>query len=77
MIRTVVTPQNTDLHLSIPKDYIGKQIEVLLFPMDEPMETSPVKKIQWQKYKGIVSAGRAEEMQKYVTQSRNEWERNT
>ena len=28
MIRTVVTPKNTDLHLLIPKDYVGKQIEV-------------------------------------------------
>ena len=38
MIRTVVTPKNTDLHLLIPKDYVGKQIEVLLYTSEEVNE---------------------------------------
>ena len=38
MIRTIITPLNTDLHLSIPQDYIGKQIEVLLYTTDEVKE---------------------------------------
>ncbi len=35
MLRTTVTPNNTELHLSIPKDYVGKQVEVLLYTSDE------------------------------------------
>ena len=39
MIRTVLTPLNTDLHLLIPEDYVGKQIEILLFSVDEAEES--------------------------------------
>ncbi|EQA78884.1 hypothetical protein LEP1GSC193_2840 [Leptospira alstonii serovar Pingchang str. 80-412] len=38
MIRTRLTPQNTDLHLSIPEGYVGKNIEVLLYAVDEIKE---------------------------------------
>ena len=38
MIHTTVTPINTDLHLLIPKDYVGKQIEILVYPTDEVIE---------------------------------------
>ncbi len=40
MIRTFVTP-NTDtinLSLSIPKNYIGKEVEVIAFTKDEGMQ---------------------------------------
>ena len=39
MIRTIVTPSNTDLHVLIPKEYVGKQIEILLFSVDETKES--------------------------------------
>lgn len=35
MVRTIVTPQSTDLHISIPKKYIGKRVEVIFFDLDE------------------------------------------
>src|SRR5438094_10660234 len=40
MIRTTLTPQDTNLQLSvdIPEDYVGKKIEVLIFATDEPNE---------------------------------------
>ncbi len=38
MIRTVVTPKDTDLHIAIPSDYVGKQVEVLLYTTDEPTQ---------------------------------------
>lgn len=40
MVRTILTPQNTDIHLSIPKNYIGRKIEVMYYPVDELMEES-------------------------------------
>ncbi len=39
MIRTIITPLNTDLHILIPKDYVGKQIEVLLYASEELSES--------------------------------------
>lgn len=31
MVRTVITPDNRDLSIHIPEDYVGRQIEVLLY----------------------------------------------
>lgn len=39
MERTIVTPQSTDLHISIPEKYIGKRVEVIFFDVDEANRT--------------------------------------
>jgi hypothetical protein len=35
MIRTTITPQNTDLHITIPQEYVGKELELLVYTIDE------------------------------------------
>lgn len=35
MIRTVVKPQNTDLSIKLPDDFVGKQVEVIAFTIEE------------------------------------------
>lgn len=35
MIRTVIVPNKQTISFDIPKDYIGKQIEVIAFAKDE------------------------------------------
>ena len=35
MIRTVFTPQNDNFVFPIPKEYIGKELEMIVFPTDE------------------------------------------
>lgn len=35
MIRTIITPENQDISIHIPENYLGKQIEILLFALDE------------------------------------------
>ena len=35
MIRTIITPNKQTITFDIPKDYIGKQIEVIAFAKDE------------------------------------------
>lgn len=35
MIRTTITPLNTDLHITIPQEYVGKQIELLMYSIEE------------------------------------------
>ena len=38
MIRTVITPDNKVFPLSIPDNYIGRQVEVIVFALDEAHE---------------------------------------
>jgi len=35
MIRTLITPDKQDVSIHIPESYIGKQIEILLYAVDE------------------------------------------
>ena len=38
MIRTVIIPQKQTISFDVPKDYVGKQIEVIAFSSDEGMQ---------------------------------------
>jgi hypothetical protein len=44
MIREVIKPQYTNITINIPTDYIGKEIEFIMFPLDE--KEIPQKDIQ-------------------------------
>jgi hypothetical protein len=35
MVRTIITPENTDIHLSVPDSYVGKAVEVTVLSLDE------------------------------------------
>jgi hypothetical protein len=77
MIRTVLIPNNTDLHLSIPKSYVGRKIEVRCYPVDELTKendesTSPKLMAS---FKGILSSKETDQLQEYIKKSREEWNR--
>ena len=74
MIKTILTPDNTDVHITIPQVYVGKRVEVLVYAVDELTEEQPVKNTM-HKYRGSLSKQTAEALQKYVTEGRNEWDR--
>lgn len=44
MIRELIRPQNEQLIINIPKEYIDKEVEVIVFPVpqhdDEPIQTN-------------------------------------
>ena len=44
MIRTVVTADNNILALTLPNNYVGKQVEVIAFTVDEPKQKQEAKK---------------------------------
>ncbi|MEC5143145.1 hypothetical protein [Chitinophaga sp. 212800010-3] len=45
MIRTIIIPNQQTISFDIPKDYVGKQIEVIAFAKDEGFtEKKPLKK---------------------------------
>lgn len=77
MVRTSITPAHTDVHISIPQNYVGRKLEVLLYPVDE-LITEKAEKTAKKKpsdFFGIMSNEEAEKLRQHVEQSRNEWER--
>jgi hypothetical protein len=38
MIREIIRPSENFIHIPIPKEYINKNIEVLIFDIDEPIK---------------------------------------
>jgi len=78
MVRTSITPEQTDIQLSVPQNYVGRKLEVLLYPVDELTE-EPVKKQSKKKasdFAGTLSNEEAGKFHEYVNQARNEWDRN-
>ena len=75
MIRSLLTPQSTDLHIAIPDNYVGKKVEVLVFPYDEPNDAPKINPNVMAQFWGVISEETTEEMHKHVEISRWEWER--
>ena len=76
MIRTHITPQNANISIVVPQNYVGKKVEVLLYTIDELEEEIPNKANTMSVYKGLLSAEEAKELQQQVAQSREEWNNN-
>lgn len=80
MIQTVVTPKkrNFDMSVSLPGDYVGKEVHVLFY-IDEEVKNTTVPVLPKKKpsdFFGTLSKEEGEKMQAYITKSRNEWDRN-
>jgi len=76
MLKTVITPQKSAYSLSIPSNYIGRKLEVLLYAIDELSENPKPNRKQPSDFFGTLSIQEGEEFQKYITTSRLEWDRN-
>lgn len=76
MVRTIITPQNNTLSLSIPDDLIGRKVEVIFFAIDEASVTTEVSqpKLKPSQMRGFLSTTTAEVMQLHTQQSRDEWD---
>ena len=75
MIRTIITPQNNSLYLTIPNSYIGKEIEVLLYSKDELMEENVSPKKTMADFSGILSNSDYQSLKTHTQQARKEWNR--
>lgn len=75
MVRTIITPTDTNIQLSISEEYIGKAIEITYLALEELEQTSTKKTMA--DFKGILTANEADQLQDYVTKSREEWSRNS
>jgi len=56
MIREILKPQKTQLTIDIPESYIGKEIELIVFPISEKIRTERIKKTKKKKsLRGVFS----------------------
>ena len=77
MVRTVVTPFDNTICISIPSNYVGKKVEVLLYPSEEVKEdTVNVHKRNAARFKGIFTSEEADNYHQYLQKARQEWDRN-
>ncbi|NOS57234.1 MAG: hypothetical protein HOP37_13385 [Cyclobacteriaceae bacterium] len=44
MVRTLITPEDRNILIRVPEDYIGKQVEVIAFTLEENSNVTQVKK---------------------------------
>ena len=74
MIRTSITPQQADILISVPPQYIGKKLEVLLYAVEEiTEEVSPPTTMA--QFWGILSDEAAQDLREASIRSREEWDR--
>ena len=74
MVRAIVTPDDTHVQVDVPADYVGKRLEVNIFLADEINTNAPKKTMA--DFRGIISKERADELNRAVLKSKDEWERN-
>jgi hypothetical protein len=77
MIRTKVTPEHQDISIHIPQDYVGKQIEVLLYAVDELQEEKRIESKKPSDFRGKLklSDEQYSDFQNHVKNIRDEWKR--
>jgi hypothetical protein len=73
MIKTIVTPENNSLYLSIPNNYIGREIEVLLYAKDELQEEKIKPKKTMANFSGILSENDYKSLKSHSEQARKEF----
>jgi hypothetical protein len=75
MIKTIVTPKDNKLSLSIPDSYVGKEIEVLLYSKDELLEGKAKPKKSMADFSGVLSENDYRALKEHAEQARKEWDR--
>jgi hypothetical protein len=53
MIREVIRPQNTSFSINIPTSYIDRELEFIMFPLDEQETTQEIKQKNNKSLRGV------------------------
>jgi hypothetical protein len=76
MLKTLITPGESDCSLTIPPCHIGKTTEAPLFSDDEFLEPQIPTSKEPSRFFGTLSTGEGEKFQDYLNPSRQElWRR--
>ncbi len=70
MIRTSITPQQTDLHIMFPSHFVGKKLELLVYALEETEE--PIKENTMNQFWGTLSNETAKDLHAKIKISRNQ-----
>ncbi len=76
MFETIIVPSQASFLFSLPQQFVGKKIKVLMYSEDEIFETveeKPVSKAA--QFRGMFTKEEAQQFHDYVNESRKEWER--
>jgi hypothetical protein len=76
MIRTLITPEKRDVSIHIPENYVGKQIEVLLYAVDEINKETISDRKKSSDFRGALNLTdeQYEDFQAHIKDIRNEWD---
>lgn len=74
MIRTVITPTDTNIILSIPEDYVGKPVEITFLALDELKSTPAITSNWTDKFKGAMTKQPLPDIDNQLNKLRNQWE---
>jgi len=74
MVRTVITPRQTDIRLAIPENYIGKKVEVTFFALEELFEDKQPQKTLGDFF-GVLAENDFQQLKEITSQARKEWDR--
>ncbi len=75
MIRTVITPRENTICLSISGNYIGKKVENLLYTSDEVKDETSIPDNNVARFKGILTGEGSDKYHQYLQKARQEWDR--
>jgi tRNA isopentenyl-2-thiomethyl-A-37 hydroxylase MiaE len=77
MMKCSLTPQSDTITLSIPFNYIGKRVEILLYTDEELHEETSVGTHDSgvARFKGLLKDSEADKYQQYLQKARQEWDR--
>ncbi len=75
MIKTIVTPKDNNLYLTIPNSYIGRELEVLLYAKDELQEEKLKSQKTLANFTGILSENDYQSLKSHTEKARKEWNR--
>ena len=53
MIREVIRPTQNDFHIYIPTEYLNKDVEFIMFPLDEQEHIQKVKTVKEKSLRGV------------------------
>ena len=75
MLKSLITPCESTYTLSIPAQYIGKEVEVSLYPTGKVSENKNPNNKKPSDFFGSLTVAEGEKFQKHVANSRLEWDR--
>ena len=74
MIKNYIIPKESNVVISIPSNYIGKPLEILVYTLDELIEENKRSAKTMGATSGVLTDDEAMDLQQQIKQNREEWD---